>query len=114
MTALLLPERRKGVLNWPACGKCRPHKVVDAYGIDEETDHYLDIFVRCDGVSRRVTGEEVTCHPPMRSGLRVIKGAGYSLNQLRQTLRVMVFFADSGPAGERRREITVGVEGTRR
>ena len=66
------------VTRWPSCALCG--QSVSAYGIDEETPDYVDIFVRCHG---------------QRSGVRILKGPGYSDNQLKETLRELVFFAPS-------------------
>jgi hypothetical protein len=84
--ALLLPQRAEGQINWPACSVCL--RIVDAYGIAEETDDYIELWARCD--THKINGQ------PAKDVVRIDKHAAWGPNTLSSMLRFVGFFAKTG------------------
>jgi hypothetical protein len=72
-------------INWPSCGRCR--RVVDAYGIDEETDAAVHVWVR---------------HHGERDGIVLMKGPFWTPSQLGLELGGMTFFMPKAEGAEHR------------
>lgn len=79
--AILLKERARGQINWPACSRCL--RIVDAYGIEEETEKYIEVWARCD----QHRGRDV---------VRIQKHLGWGPNTLSSIIRFVGFFARTG------------------
>jgi hypothetical protein len=95
---LILPRSvaNRGVSNWPKCARCG--RDVDAYGLENETDHHIEVWARCDGILRDPrTGDAVwemtRMHEPMKTSVTVNKGSGWSHNRLTDIISRLAFFA---------------------
>jgi hypothetical protein len=94
-------------------------RALDAYGIEEETDHYIEVWGRCDG--QRLdprTGLAVfgapRVHEPRKTSMTVAKGIGYSPNRFADIVSRLAFFApDATSVG---REVTqdISAEGVKK
>lgn len=70
-SSLLLPRgSAHGEANWPRCAVCL--RSVDAYGIDENTRKYIELWARCDGIAGPYGGKHVRSY---RAGIRIDKTA---------------------------------------
>jgi hypothetical protein len=79
--ATLLPQRAQGQINWPACSVCM--RIVDAYGIAEETKDYVEIWARCD-------------QHKAKDLVRIDKFLGWGPNTLSSIIRFVGFFSRTG------------------
>jgi hypothetical protein len=107
--SLLLPRSRAGQINWPRCARCR--RIVDAYGIENETDGHIEIWARCDGLLMDpATGLAMPfvprVHPPMKGSVVILKGAGWSPNRLTDIASRQAFFAPDGGDRQWRQDLT--------
>lgn len=75
-------------VHWPSCGKCGT--IVDAYGIANETDNLIEIWVR---------------HHGERDGVVLLKGPFWGPNRLSRELRRLTFFAPTGEQIGRRMHV---------
>jgi len=80
-----------GIINWPTCIKCQ--KVVDAYGKDDETPKYIDVWAR---------------HHGQRDGVRILKGPYYGKHSFGEVMRLAQFFSTVSMGGEQTRTVKVG------
>ena len=101
MGAVILPRRvaDRGQLLWPKCARCM--RAVDAYGIENETDASIEIWVRCDGM--RIdprTGQAVhgamRRHASMRSSVTILKGVGWSPQRFTEIVSKTALFHPEG------------------
>ena len=97
--ALVLPRHAAGHLNWPRCFICK--RIVDAYGIENETDASIEIWGECTGVLQDPkTGQSVGFapkrHEKMRSSVVILKGPGWSPQRLTDIIARQAFFAPPG------------------
>ena len=98
-SALVVPRAQAGTSNWPKCTRCK--RAVDAYGIENETDRYVEIWARCDGIYRDPrSGQAVhghgRKHESMKSSVRIGKGPGWSNQRFTDIVSRMAFFAPDG------------------
>lgn len=82
--------------SWPYCHRCG--RSVDAYGLENDTPHAIELWARCSGVMLDPeTGGQVfgtpRRHEEMKSSVTIIKGAGWSDNRLRDIIARTGFFA---------------------
>ena len=99
--AILLPRHRAGQLNWPRCAIC--HRVVDAYGIENETEASIEIWAECTGMlldpaTGRAVAFSIPKHPKKKGSIVLLKGPGFSANRLTDIIARQAFFS---PEGER-------------
>lgn len=83
---LILPGNDTAAqINWPTCDRCRTldgvRPIVTAYGIANETDDLVEVWVE---------------HHGQRDGVKLYKDALWGPWSLTNALRQMAFFADGG------------------
>lgn len=114
--SLLLPRSKQanvGSQNWPKCALCK--RSVDAYGIENETDARIEIWIRCDGVYRDpktglAVGLAARVHEPRKTSVTLFKGPGWSANRFTDLVSRTVVFH---PEGLRQWLQTITREGAR-
>lgn len=84
-------------------------RALDAYGIENETDHHIEIWGRCGGMRLDPdTGTAVhgatPLHPEMKSSMTIVKGPTWSPNTAADIVSRLAFFA--GDAESEGREFT--------
>lgn len=90
-----LADRDRGEANWPKCMICR--RAVDAYGISNETEKMVEVWVRCDGIRRDPnTGAAVHGAPYMHGalwdGVQIPKTVDWTHNRFVDAVRRLGFF----------------------
>ena len=116
---ILIPREMadRGTVNWPKCAKCM--RAVDAYGIENETEHLLELWCKCSGsVLDPTTGQRVfgtpTMHEPRKSSFTIVKTTGWSDNRFTDIVRRIAMFSDDGQSEGREFTQTLTQEGVRK
>lgn len=97
--SLLLPRKQAGNINWPRCARCR--RIVDAYGIENETAGHIEIWARCDGIFRDPDTDlalpfQPRVHPQMKGSVTIMKGPGWTPQRFTDIIARQAFFAPDG------------------
>lgn len=114
--SLVLPRHQAGQINWPRCWICK--RIVDAYGIENETDASIEVWAKCTGVLQDPqtglsVGFSTRKHPEMKSSVTILKGPGWSPQRLTDIIARQAFFAPPGE-GERQFLQTLSPDGVGR
>ena len=97
--SLLLPRHKAGQINWPRCARCK--RIVDAYGVENESDTHVEIWAKCSGIAQDPdTGLSLPFatrkHHEMKSSVVIMKGPGWSAQRLTDIISRQAFFAIDG------------------
>lgn len=97
--ALLIPRQQAGQINWPRCALCR--RIVDAYGMANETSSSVEIWARCTGVLLDPSTGLAVHGAPKRHEMRadsvtIAKGPGWTHRRLTDAISRLMFFAPDG------------------
>jgi len=114
--SVLLPRKQTGALNWPRCARCR--RIVDAYGMENETDASVELWARCDGILQDPkTGLALwpaqRVHPSMKGSITILKGPGWSHQRFTDIVARQAFFAVDGGDRQWRSDLTIEGVGKR-
>jgi hypothetical protein len=101
--AIIRPARNY-VSRWPTCYICK--KSVHAYGIETESDSFVEVWMECKGVeldprSGKVVENVPRRHELRRTSIRIDKGPTWTHQRFTQIMGDTIVFA---PAGEGERD----------
>jgi len=104
--AIIRPDR-SFTSRWPSCYIC--NKSVHAYGVENETAAYIEVWMECRGVeidpaTGRVVEDAPRKHELRRTSVRIEKRGIWSHQRFTQIMGDTIAFA---PAGEGERDFVV-------